>query len=39
MTQTAIQNKQQGHWQVRHQFEGARDPEALMRALIQAHRR
>lgn len=39
MTQTAVQDKQQGHWQVRRQFEGDRDPEELMRALIQAHRR
>ena len=26
-------------WQVTRRFEGARDPEELLRALIQAHRR
>lgn len=39
MTKQAVQEKQQGHWQVRRQFEGDRDPQALVRDLIQAHRR
>lgn len=39
MTKTDVVQMQQGHWQVRRQFEGDRDPETLVRALIQAHRR
>ena len=37
MTKTDVVQMQQGHWQVRRQFEGDRDPETLVRALIQAH--
>lgn len=39
MTKEAHQRKQLEDWKVRRQFEGDRDPEALVRALIQAHRR
>lgn len=39
MTRKTPNETQRAYWQIHRRFEGGKDPEALVRALIQAHRR